>query len=242
MESAMPNENSNKPAWKTKLDDTQGLEFFLLPDKALSWEKLSGRLEKKKDRKALIWYWTAACFFIVSGVTLWMLSKNTQTVVVPSVASKPVIIKIKDNSWSKNEDAVKISVGPADSPGSKNSLLKIPTPKKISEPQKQNFEEIFPVTVAQNVVSANDLHEQVAEQNPPIKTVSLAEVLPKKKLRVVHINELGEAMEPPANFAHRDDDGALRLKLINQNVYGSSTTVPNSLSFYISRSKTVSPN
>jgi hypothetical protein len=242
MEPAMPNGNSNKTGWKDKLDNAQGLEFFLLPDKALSWEKLSGRLEKKKDQKALLWYWAAACILILSGLTLWMLSENNQTTTAPSVASKPVFIKIKNNAVSKNENALTTATSLNDPAGRKNNLLKIPAARKISTPINQASEEMIPAMVAENVVSINDLHDKIAEQNPLVETVSLIAVVPKKKLRVVHINELGEAIEPPTNFARRDDDGALRLKLINQNVYSSSTIVPNSISFYISRSKTVSPN
>ena len=75
-----------------------------------------------------------------------------------------------------------------------------------------------------------------------METTTAVAVREKKKLKVVHLNELGDPVSEPRNRLLPDDYGLIQFKLINQQVYTSSPAPSNSTGFNILQSKNVSSN
>jgi len=71
-------------------------------------------------------------------------------------------------------------------------------------------------------------------------TIAAAPV--KKKLKVVHINELGEPVSEAPNTARYYEHRPLQFRFINQQVYTSSSLPLNSTGFTIFKTKSVPSN
>jgi hypothetical protein len=116
---------------------------------------------------------------------------------------------------------------PASLPGSvKNIEYKIKDDRLIAA---TGLDE--PIITQQNpIVLSQPVVEAIAVSNPIIAAAP-------KKLKVVHINELGTPVILPYNLAHVDDYGPVQIKLINQEIYNNSSTLSNNTSFNIFKTR-----
>jgi hypothetical protein len=218
----MSHENPDKHIhWRDRLE---GLDY--LPGKTLNkdaaWDKLYGRLGGKQRHKKIAWYWiAAACSAIVLTVALTM---NTNTSKPDVTNIQPAIKQIKKIDTpilpgdEKNENGNDIAVVP---PKDKN----VSTSRKSVQPNHR----ARVVEVAQAIVPANTVNPHLENSivTQPVQITNnnsaTAKTLPaKKKLSVVHINELGDPiMEDPAVVRNLDKH---KLKFGAGEVYANSPT------------------
>ena len=225
----MSNENPNKEFhWKNKLEELEHLpgEIF---DKEIVWEKLHARLQPKTKNKKINWYWiAAACLFFALCVSFFLSNKKENVLVKNDVPQKkinssslPLIIKdtsVVITSLSKNENKI-----------ATHSINKI---EKINT---AIIHKTVPAEIVQNKKEGSIAQEIKNNAVIPVDTAtSIVTNLPeKKKLKVVHINELGVPASEPAVIARNSENHSFRLKLLNQEVYTGSSLPANNTRFKI---------
>ncbi len=224
----MPNENPNKEFhWKNKLEELESLpgEIF---NKEVVWEKLHARLLPTTKNKKIIWYWiAAACLFFALCISFFLSNKKENVLVKNNVLQKKI------NSLSSpliNKDTSVIIT-------SSSNENKIPA-HLINKIEKIN-------TAINHKTLATEIVQNKKEENIPqkIKTTAIMPVdtakgivinLPeKKKLKVVHINELGVPVSEPPVIVRNSESHSFQLKLLNQEVYTGSSLHSNSTRFKI---------
>ena len=88
-----------------------------------------------------------------------------------------------------------------------------------------------------NNEAITDINHQPANENIVLNIINdtnlIAAIMPiinKRKLKVVHINELGDPVEFPAEVAHNTDLHLFQLQLAQQETYNASSTAANNYS------------
>jgi hypothetical protein len=243
MNQDIPNENSGDMNWKNKLEDNELLSTATLTDKNEAWEKLHDRLHQKPRLIRAVWYWAAAaCLLAAMIVSLLTVNKQQAEIVTainhlpPSETNKTVAqqqLAVKENILSTvtaNTKTAVIQTGHSINNKKINSdtgsLKLITALTKVTEQKDTAVKTITLLPV----------------QIPVMETKNIASVTEKKKLKVVHINELGDPI--PATFLRRipDDYSVIQFRLINQQVYSNPPVPSGSFGFNTSKSKNTSPN
>jgi hypothetical protein len=244
MDQDISGENLNNMHWKNKLEDVEHLSTATLQDKNAAWEKLHSRLHQPPRRIKAIWYWAAAAC-LLTAILVPILTANKKQPETAANVSK---------SATTNKAAVQRYV-----PVKENAVITVPSDKinkavTIQTDQPVNNKKINTVVaLVKSVIDSTVFREQKnipATQNiallplqiPVTSITTSVAVTEKKKLKVVHINELGDPVLEPRNTMHPDDYGVIQFKLINQQVYNISPVPVNSVGFNISKSKNVSSN
>ena len=199
----MLHERPNKSFhWKSKLDELDHLPSEAVVDKITSWERLHTRLSQKQKKNKIFWYWTAAaCVLMAVGIS-WFFTNEKTGKQVTEKNLYPAQRSIVKRSLAKNEDA-------------KIDTQRIVTIKKKSEKglvlfnNKKN--EVSKVSI---VVEKNDVPNLVSVkdslQEGIVNTVRSADTIQsnlitaissRKKLRVIHINDLEKSLEPGIQYA-----------------------------------------
>ena len=240
MEPGMSNENLNDFHWKNKLEDVSNLSGETLTDKNAAWEKLHSRLRQKPRRIRAVWYYAAAACLLAILIPLMTANKKQDSLVKNSPAQiQPKKVTVHEILPSKENAVVDIS----------SSLIKN---KKTINQAIQTSNRKSPannIVKKEETVSANFNDQKYMQQEPaissppvidsPVETTLAVSPL-KKKLKVVHINELGDPGEETLNIARYYERRSFQLKIINQEVYSSSSRPSNNTGFKIFKTKTPS--
>jgi hypothetical protein len=209
----------------------------LLTDKNASWEKLHGRLHAKPRRIKPLWYWVAAACLLVAITIPFLIAHKKQEALVKNEPAKAILKKPASAASAVKEiTPVAVFVDPVEKkqiatqasfPGSvKNKEEKIKNERTIAA---KGLDE--PIITQQNpIVLPQPIVETIAVSNPTIAAAP-------KKLKVVHINELGTPVMLPYNLAHVADYGPVQIKLINQEIYNNSSSPSNNTSFSIFKTR-----
>ena len=201
MQKEIPN---NQPDWKQRLSQLDELPADSPVSLSASWEKLHDKLgTKKKNRKRIGWYAAAACV-ILAFLTLMVHDKPTESYTNSDMPA----IKKSDSSSSIAIKApppprLKADKTPVVLENRKPVHLKTPRLPKIEKQPAIVQQEIYPVE-APVIIDVPDT--PAAAQN------NVASAPVKKKLRVVHINELMTTSAPPELIAKKG-----RIRPINAN-------------------------
>jgi hypothetical protein len=237
MEPGMLNENHNKPNWKSRLEEVSSLPDLILADKNASWEKLHGRLHTKPRRIKPWWYWVAAACLLGAITIPFLTAHKKQEALVKNEPTKTVLKKT-GVAASDVKEIVPVAViagpvekkqiaTPASLPGSvENKEDKIKDDRLIAATglDEPTITQQDPIVLPQPVLEA------IAVSNPIIAPAP-------RKLKVIHINELGTPVVLPYNLAHVDDYSPVQIKLINQEIYNNSSTISNNTSFNIFKTR-----
>lgn len=243
MEQDISGENLNNMHWKNKLEDVEHLSTATLQDKNAAWEKLHSRLHQPPRRIKAIRYWAAAACLVIA-------------IIVPLLTANKKQPGIVSNTNSLLPPATSKAAAEQRLPVKENVLTVVPANTKtvtIQTDQSINNKKIN--SGIASVKSATPSTMIIEQKDTPVRTIIILPVqIPvteittsvavseKKKLKVVHINELGDPVFETRNIAYPDDYGVIQFKLINQQVYNSSPVSVNSVGFNISKSKNVSSN
>jgi len=225
----MSMQDNNPNNWKILLEDPQRFQGEILTDKNELWERIYHRLHKKPQRKVLVWYWTAACLLIVTIITVVVFISKGKT--HNRVVSEPAIVKTfmpveTGNLSNANEN-------------SGENVMSQSTPKNHTAGtiQKNNLPALKKSINTKYIIDStmNQLPQLVITPITPTTTandssaVSSITIAPpsKKKLRVVHLNEIGQPVEEPTVNNRFAEKHGLAWRIINGEnynpVYGSST-------------------
>ncbi len=235
----MSNGNLNNTGnWKSKLDELESLPGKTLPDKNFLWEKLHQRLGEKEGNKKALWYWVAAACLVFALISPFLnpdrerhqilkhqvAKKQTEKLIIqPAPISKKGEIKVinpvlfKKNETTTNDQN---KSKPEISSRIKNSVH---VPNSVSEHD----------VAAQTIITGPSLIDTI---------LNITDELPvRKKLKVVHINELGDPVEKSTDIAHSKETHSFKFKFANQVVYINSAPVSNTNGFTVLKMKS-SPN
>ncbi|MEO6737243.1 MAG: hypothetical protein ABIM97_12785 [Ginsengibacter sp.] len=224
--------------WKNKLDDVGSLSNEIVIDKNAAWKKLSTRLSRKHRRIKPVWYWAAAaCLLFAVIMPLYIINKKPNDLVknnLPEIKS-PEVTVLKTSPSKENTGVI---IYPSLIDKKKTRPHALPGSNRTNVTAIQKKEEILPA----NINDQKNLQYETTLLPAVINTAEIiAAAMPeKKKLKVVHINELGEPVEETPNIARHYERHPFKLNFINQQVYSGSSLPGNKTGFTFF--KITSPN
>jgi len=216
-------QDNSQNNWKTLLEDPENFAGETVPHKNEVWEKLYQRLYKKPRQKLVAWYLVAACLVIAVSVTVVVFVNGKKQQQAFSVAPATV----------QNQLPLPTEYVSGKEP--KNSEQVLPAKQKTQTivPAKKNNIAVTIPAVAHDLITdsiVKKLPNLVIRSNiiNDSSAVSVTVVSPaKKKLRVVHVNEIGRPLEEPTVNNKFTEKHGLGWRIINAEiynpVYGSST-------------------
>ncbi|MDP4286171.1 MAG: hypothetical protein Q8891_17305 [Bacteroidota bacterium] len=212
----MLNEEPNKEFhWKHKLDELDNLpgESF---NKEVTWDKLHARIQGKSGNKRIIWYWAAAALMMLV-IPLLTNHKNESPV---ANTEKSLHHPEKMNGGS-SIDSKNYTVKRLTSDSSSKERI-VTTVNKLT-PQKDIIirDKVITTIPFSDTVDKQMTTKIMTETLEPVDTFStIAIVKPaRKKLKVVHINELGDPVEESPVMVHNTEIHSFQLRLGNQEVF-----------------------
>ena len=228
----MPDEKANKAFhWRNRLEQLDGIPGEAPVDQAAAWQRLHDRLQKKPVHRKTAWYRiAAACLFFVLALS-WL-------VLVQPVTSLVKDTKPRQDTSSKSFRALQgrdVAAVSTQHAAQKKSISPVLAKSKVHAALVN-----VAVTSLPALPDADTLKEISAPLviHQAVDTILLTAAVPKKKLRVVHINELNNTVEdmhlasnaPPSStkFLHADDlsgfsvsrnasDNIVKIKLSSSN-------------------------
>jgi hypothetical protein len=180
--------------WKHKLDELDHLPSEPLADKTAAWERLQERMHQKPRKRIAISYWmVAACLFLAIGVSWFMMDQNDPGFSEEGeqqTGKKPVTVSIevinKNDSVANNTKVMN---------NRKSLIIAEVKNKKPGHTLMETASKGEEVKLNQDTV-IESLPEITNNTTNYIDTTAAIAVLPvKKKMRVVHINELNQCEE-----------------------------------------------
>jgi hypothetical protein len=212
--------------WKQKLEDANSLSHATLQNKDDAWEKLHARLAEKPGSKRIAWYWiAAACLLFVVIISSLAIHTSTTSLV-------------KNSTTNTTNDTLKNKI--VQKSEAVETLAKEITTVQKRQQMKKNIvvENTEHDIKTSDIVNVNPLANNNNEtlQNETIAmpitvdTTAIATISPapvQKKLKVVHVNELGEPVEFPIGIAHNTDLHLFQLKLAQQEIYNATSIAEN---------------
>jgi len=216
----MSNENPNNTSpWRNKLDELEHIPGSAFHRDA-AWDKLYGRLGGNRKNKKISWYWiAAACLLFGLMITLLNYHRspaqpsNKETVMKQPKEIKKPVLKVEEVNKNENEKSSK--------------LLKDEIASIAIKPIQRNHR-IVPTKIVTKV-DPGDVVFRYPEQEPIVSSLQIINSNPtttvfpqKKKLNVVHINELGDPVIESSDITRITDTHSFQLKFGNGEVLSNS--------------------
>jgi hypothetical protein len=235
MANKKPNEVSG---WKSKLAALDSLPDEPLLDKNNKWEELHGRLQQRQGRKKALWYWAAAGVLLLFTLSVWVINQN-QTNLPPTIAAKqPLETGLQPSVATQTSDTIYTTA---------DVSAKTDIKSRHVVPQKQRDTVISTITMPQQMAVAETV--AIAKTLPTILpadthlVTAAATPLPaKKKLQVVHINDLDYPAITGPKIYTGQDYSVQQSRFINQPVYSTVSPGTGGIQFTISSNKKFSTN
>jgi hypothetical protein len=233
----MSNENpNNTPPWRNKLDELEQVSGSTF-NREGAWDKLHGRLRGNRKSKKIFWYWiAAACLLFGLVITILNYQKT-----IPQPIDKETV---KEQPKETNNPVPKI-----DQPGSNKDESTADIKNKIVSASNKSIQKRRRMiqTEAVTKVHSDDPVINGPEKEPTAKAFQIANknsttvtFLPKKKLNVVHINELGDPVIEPSDITRIGDMHSFQLKFGNGEVLSNSPGASKSSGLIILKTKPAS--
>jgi len=226
--------------WKSKLEELESLlgETF---NKDAAWEKLHERMQGKHRNKKALWYWSAAACLLSAIMISWLFLTNKNETIL--VKNNPVPKQTQSAlphllNQNKTDRAIVIS---SLSNEKKSPPLSVEKSNKINSVFKHDILQLKPVGNKEEKEEFITQKITINAALPVTTAISIVATIPeKKKLKVVHINELGDPVTESPNIARSHDHRSL-VKFINREI---NTSLPSSgnTGFNIFKTKTVPSN
>lgn len=230
---------NNTGSWRSKLDDLEGLPGETPADKNAAYEKLHARLRGKKRSRKAMWYWAAAACLLLAFMIPLIFKKDKIHPVAGIEAEHKQQEKIPDdiNTEPVKKDSVTI-ITPLN-----EKAKEVVASGKINRTDLN----IIPVELKNDIrlydtVNSTDLaKENISNSLQPVDSASsTAAASPRKKLKVVHVNELGDPIEVSPETANKKELRSFQLELASQEVYSHSPVAFNKSGFTIFKTKSPS--
>lgn len=244
MEPGMLNENQNKPGWKSRLEDTVDLRGETCNDKNELWDKLDSRLHGKPRRKRFVWYWAAAACLLLAMIFPFIKSNHVATDNVKTTTKK-IQSKTTDLLHTApvitNENVEKTTVMVEEKRSEKKSVQ----PVHKQNVSNNNVKEEQPLN---KVANLRDEAQTALIVAPVVATTAtptlVATTMPvvKQKLKVVHINEVGDIVEDSHANEHITEHHTIRIEFMSQDIYTSTAPSHTVYGLAIFKTKTSPSN
>jgi hypothetical protein len=231
MTNEKPNNNSN---WINKLDELKSIHGGAF-NKEASWNKLHERLYSKSNKRKVIWYWlAAACLFFALFISLLMSHKKENVLVNNGIRTNKSNSPLVQNMPAINKDTTSI----ISSLSSKNELPG-KSVHEINKTKASKHPNIIGSEIVQNKTEVGITQQLTNSAVTPVDTVIslVANVPVKKKLIVVHVNELGDPVAESPNIARNNEQHSFQFKFMNQEVYTRSSPTVAKTGFKIFTTK-----
>jgi len=221
----MLNDKPNNMDWKNKLEEMESSpgEIF---NKEASWDKLHIQLQPKQKKRKVIWYWLAAACLFFALFILFILSNKKENVLMKNTVLQNKIDSSYSNVPMINDDSSKII--------SSSSILNN-KPSHFINNNDKTITAIHHKIIKQEIIHDKKDRESIITQEidnnavtPVATAINIVANLPeKKKLKVVHINELGEPVTEAPSMAHLYNRHSFQFKFMNQEGYTTSSNFSN---------------
>jgi len=204
--------NSEKD-WKAALSELEGIPDEMPLNKETAWDTLHQRMENKKRSRKFVWYYAAAVALIAISLLTFLSGKQEDAIVQKEIHSNHAPSKGSTETASIiYTDSPKTELSKI---SNRSAIKKIPATKSL-QPVRLAIIDSAAQTNILTIDTSNSINDTVmlAITAPPVK----------KKLKVVHANEIGPA-------STNDPDMAIRRKKILLPFFnnpGTSTPVANS--------------
>lgn len=212
----MSMQDNTQNNWKILLENTGSSSGETIRDKDEIWEKLYSRLHKRPQRKLKSWYWVAACFLTVAlGTVMFFVSKQKHHPGLATVSSG-----LKEQKITGTEGAPGIE--------QKKEAVTLSRPKQKKDdygPYKKNKTIKIAEPIYSNLLTDcifKHLPELVHPSNVVYDSINksiIASAPVKKKLKVIHLNEIGQPADEPTVNSRFADRVGFGSRIINSETY-----------------------
>lgn len=202
-------------SWLNKLEVLDSLPGEERMDKQAAWEKLQVRMQEKPRRKKAVWYWAAACLMLVLLIQ-WMVAGKKEATFVNNKLALPQLKISGDTTLSQVQ------------------LKEFAAEKIFTVPQKQskiNNSKKSRIVISTNIIvkTKEPIVAAIANNPMPIEvggpvqtqdtpnTTAVKSLPAKKKVRLVHINEI-ESPTDQLTFSFQREERMFTSKLGNNNI------------------------
>jgi hypothetical protein len=168
------------------LDELTNLPGETTADKVAMWQRLESRLQKKPQKKKVIWYWAAACLLICTTVPFLFNSNkyeiptaailNNTTTTKSPISRQPNKTVVPENI-KLNTTEIKLLPIVSNVPSRKTKIQRIKT-------KQDSF-------VANTPLKLDLIVQETSPTEMDTLTKKIAITI-KKKIHIVHVNELIE--------------------------------------------------
>ena len=231
MTNGKPNNNDN---WINKLDELENIQGAAL-DKEASWKKLHERLYSKSNRRKVIWYWlAAACLFFALLISLFISHKKENVLVNNDLRTGKSDSPVVQNMSIINKDTTSIISSLSNKKGLPGKSI-----HEINKTKASNHPNTTGSEIVQSKIEIGITQQLANSAVTPVDTViSLVANMPvKKKLIVVHVNELGDPVAESPNIVRNNEQHSFQFKFMNQEVYTRSSPAVTKTGFKIFTTK-----
>ena len=211
-------QDNSQNSWTRLLEDTDSLASETIRDKHEAWERLFSRLHEKPRRKLAAWYWVAASLLIVAVVGTLIVIRNEkhQPVVIaePSPSSKQMPLAKETKPVNEQKGSGYNLPGQVE----KTAPVVLRTKKNAVRTIQ-----LFDKDVTKDSVIGQSPEVAIA-RNMTVDTVDTTKTVaavtpPKKKLRVVHLNEIGQPIEEPTVNNGLNEWRRFELRIMSGEIY-----------------------
>jgi len=228
----MSNENpNNTPQWRSKLDELEHLPGAPFNGDA-AWDKLYGRLAGNKKSKKIFWYWMAAACLLAGLIVTFLNQRKTisqpehhETAI--KQPKKTDILVVRTNKYENRIESIQDKIiRRSDKPVQRNRRILL---TQVSAKVQSN----------ESIIDDPEQH-LIAKPLQIVRNSTAAVVLPKKKLNVVHINELGDPVVESSDVTRIEDIHSFKLRFGNGEVFSNPPVVSKPPGIIILKTKTAS--
>jgi len=216
--------------WKNKLEAADSLPVMAATEKDAMWNKLHNRLQEKPVGKKAVWYWMAAGLLPLIVIALTMVNNTNHIFVSDAVQQKKTTNAAPALLQPVSKELVRLSVSaPAEIKYRVTSIVE----KTNSKIPHDTIKVSATVTTVTKMPESSST-ETVMNNLQPVDTAAICNtnIVTKKKLPVVHINELENfpaEFTSPVNYAQNLSGKARKNKTNNLTL----STQQNSIGFKI---------
>lgn len=210
----MQNENNNHWHWKQKLNDADFIPTEARLNKEVAWQKLAQRLHKPKRKKAVV-YWAVAAGLLPLAMALSLVLHVKRNKVINGSVS--LIHNTNNLSAQETKPLLKDTA---------IAIVKVNLTRKNTVAKKVKSNVV--VVDADKEITTNTIEDTISN-NKPLMAVVPSEnraktnvvMAAKPKLKVVHINELGEPVEAAPIVAHNTYQHSFSMQIGKEEVYAN---------------------
>lgn len=215
------NERAGSNNWKEKLADAGALGDYLSPDKNAAWEKLHDRMHAPVQKKRTGWYWlAAACMLgLTSGAFLLLHTKQPAMVVKQEVKVNPTPDSIATLHPINTVPVIKTQ----DETTAVIAVKKLPLTKQLKKIMIAPIESAAVKAGDSTVITASNIQPVNITTTAPLTVTTTPE---KKKLKVVHVNELGTPLPELRSRVANDDYSVIQFNILNQQFFNTVPVIP----------------